>query len=223
MMHFLKKRRQYEFLVLCLIWKVLLEWSYRILSASSFEIQFRLDINIIKVMLSYVIVAVVCAEICGIQRVSGFFLKMLMFFFLVPISCVYGMRNESSMFYLLTAISFWGVAVILRRYSIRLGAVMLLESKRQTEIGRKKIVAEGRATASGKICEMVSFTACVLLILWIYTMNGLPTAKAFLLTTVYEIREGFVTTTYLNYLMAGGLRNFLTLVNLMGPVHGSFI
>ena len=94
------------FVFSALIYRVMLDWGYKVLSTSYFKVQFALNINEEKVLLSYIIVLILCLLTVHKSGSKVFFIRMLLFMTVIPNTSVYGMRDGSSVFFVWVTLSF---------------------------------------------------------------------------------------------------------------------
>ena len=102
------------FLVLIVFYRIVLDWSYYLLSQyPRYEVQFSLDINAYKLFTSYLVIIITCLLTYNNFDIISFFERMIFFFIVTPISSVYALRNESGIFFFAVVICFSVVVLIL--------------------------------------------------------------------------------------------------------------
>lgn len=189
-----------RYIWLCILFKALIDWSYYILSDSAFKIQFHLDFNFTKYVVSYILLFLLSYELSKSGKVSGFFLRFLNFICIIPISCVYGMADESTVFFGGVYICFFLVVVLTRKYRILLGSYVILDSKSNLDMYANGYQDE-RISIIAKGINVICFLVGGLVVVLMYLKNGVPTLSAFIFSKVYEIRSQYISSSYLNYVI----------------------
>lgn len=189
------------FLVLIVFYRIVLDWSYYLLSQyPRYEVQFSLDINAYKLFTSYLVIIITCLLTYNNFDIISFFERMIFFFIVTPISSVYALRNESGIFFFAVVICFSVVVLILGGSKIS----FYRTSKKMYDLdtcynGKAINFSEGKTSKFvGLFCLLFTISTMFFMLLY----NGLPSIVALNLNDVYSIRENYVSSKYVEYMLS---------------------
>lgn len=187
------------FVLSALIYRVMLDWGYKVLSTSYFKVQFALNINEEKVLLSYIIVLILCMLTVHKSGSKVFFIRMLLFMTVIPNTSVYGMRDGSSVFFVWVTLSFAITEIFVLNLKFwRNDEIRKKNIRNKTyEFGRKKHIR--KTDQVGTLINIILMLFTIITIICMYVSNGMPGTIALNLYKVYEVRNSYQASKYLNY------------------------
>lgn len=176
--------RKWLILLVAILFRCFLDLSYSRLSETS-PVEFPLRINILKMLLSYLVVAFLILITYKRDLVSSFLFRILTFFTIIPLSSVYAMKDESSVFFFLTVITY--------------AAVQVLFIKNHRE--RKGIKTSSSSFKSVSLIRYSCLFFLLITVLLMYLQLGIPSLAALVLENVYDIRQDFSVSNYTRYML----------------------
>ena len=187
-----------KFVVLSMIFKIIMDWSYLYLSNSAFSYEYVLAVDSLKLLISYMIVFVQSWLTTRCKKESAFLFRLIIFFTMIPLSTVYAMRDESNIYYLLTMVTFMIVEALLFKSNIRFDV-----GNRNSQIKGIYIENISYSAKESQISRVVNagvMLISLLTLLLMFRNNGLPRLDTLFLDNVYSLRATYTTTKYLGYL-----------------------
>ena len=194
-------KKKDSFLALVVLYRIVLDWSYFLLSQyPRYAVQFSLDVNSFKLITSYLIIAITCLLTYNSSDIIAFFERMIFFFVITPISSVYALRNENGIFFFGVIICFSAIVLILGGSKIS----FYRTSKKMYDIdtcydGKAVNFSESNI---GKFVSLFWFLFTIITLLFMLLYNGFPSIAAFNLNDVYSIRENYVSSKYVEYMLS---------------------
>lgn len=174
------------FSVSVIVYYFALSWSYYLLSCSAFSEQFVMDLDYLKFFIGFILSIYMGRILGNITRISGFFLKIIFFFFVIPTAIIYGMSSGDSIYFFLCYISILAVAFFLKR-NIKINDVYILPPMKYVDYKKK---------VNG---SCFCFVITLINLIGMYYYNGWPSMDAFILSQVYDVRDSYVSVPYLKY------------------------
>lgn len=157
--------------ILMLIFKFGMEYSYMVYLHKSPQI-YPLDVNPVKYIYGLVWLTVLFFFLNdGRKKVSAFMLQFFYALQMVPLTVIYSLQNESTIYYSVICFS-----VLLCELLVGNSKDICLQINLEKKFTKKSIIT-------------FFFLICFLFILNVYRTNGLPTLKALDLYAVYELRS----------------------------------
>lgn len=190
------------FLFLALIYRCMLDWAYLALSDSYYEVQFRLNINEIKLVTSYIVVLILCLLTMHGNTSKVFLIRMILFMTIIPNTSVYAMRDGSNFFFIWVTASFAIIEILLLNFKFKWEAgsrqCMIKDRSGLT----KKQSGKKNTDQTGMVLNLFLLLFSIITMLFMYSANGLPGTVALNLYKVYEVRSSYQASKYLNYAIA---------------------
>ena len=174
------------FLYSLIVFRLVLDWSFLLLAKAQFDMEFTLRFSLWKMVVSYIALIVLTLVSFRTQKLSAFFIRMILFFTIAPLSSVYSMMNESSVFY-------WSVII-----TFFIAEIISLQGK---SIQENNKILKHQTTNMSNTVVLLSIAMSVITILLMYASNGVPSLSTFVLDSVYEVRQTYVVSSYLSYLL----------------------
>ena len=170
-------------LIVTIIFKITLEVGYWILVSKDHN-TYIADFSILK----YLVGTAWCAMLFfGIshqeKKVSSFFLYFIYLTQIIPITIIYALGNQDSIYYNVVCIAFFVCENIVG-------------------INRKKETFRPRNKTISTLMMICFFSAVVILIISIFIENGFPTLAAMDIYDVYAVRDNFQLNKYMNYILS---------------------
>lgn len=186
-----KNKNRDLFFILVFIFRLILDVSYIKLSGEiEYSVEFVLAPNFFKFLLSYILLFLVTVvSYKKYNTIVIYFYRIIIFFVIAPLTCVYACRDGNSTFILLTTISF----AIAEYFSITHWTSEINYLEEGSSVFNKAQVS----TMFGVFCFFVIFLTLVLM----YQSNGIPQLTSVIFENVYEIRNSYNTSSYLSYLL----------------------
>ena len=169
-------------LIVTIIFKITLEVGYWIIVSKDHN-TYIADFSILK----YLVGTAWCAMLFfGIshqeKKVSSFFLYFIYLTQIIPITIIYALGNQDSIYYNVVCIAFFVCEIIVG-------------------INRKKETFRPRNKTISTLMMICFFSAVVILIISIFIENGFPTLAAMDIYDVYAVRDNFQLNKYMNCLL----------------------
>lgn len=177
-------RHKWFILLAAILYRYYLDLSYTMLT-DTYPVEFPLKINAFKMLLSYLVICVLILITYKKDLVSLYLFRILTFFTIIPISSVYAMKDESSIFFFLTCLTY--------------GAVQILFINAHNE--RIETDVPLSAFKSVKYLRLSFLFLLALTTFLMYVQLGIPSMEALILENVYEIRQDLNITNYVRYLL----------------------
>ena len=175
--------------------KIVCDSSYYLLSSSAYSMEFSLKTNFIKNIITMTWLTL--AYFITFQKKNGiiFFLRMIIFFTLIPMGSVVWMRDDNILYYSIVMLSFCFVEI----YILFLG---IARRKRATRVETMiKTDYKPVLTWISKFTSKICLFLCVLLIVLLYFDYGIPKLTALNIYDVYTIRESLNLGKTESYIM----------------------
>lgn len=186
-----KPRERDYFLIIILVFRITLDWSYHILN-NLHSIEFSLSFNIYKYLFSYFILIIISLATYKSKSIISFFIRILIFFTITPVTSVYGLRDESNIFFILTTLSFFLVELIVfKKY----------KHSNCSQTSDKTLSTEYFTSKKSILVIILSVSIAIATFFMMYLGNGTPNLTTLILTNVYEVRENVNVSKYLSYLL----------------------
>lgn len=176
------------FVLIALLYKSMLDWSYIILS-NVYKMQFQVHMNELKLFISYIVVLILSLLTVRKRGTKVFLIRMILFMTIIPNTSVYGMRDESSLFFAWVTSSFALVEVVVLRLKFK------QKKKLDQRLGRSILKTDNL----GIIIDVIFALFSIMTIILMCRQNGLPGTLALDLYKVYEVRSSYRASKYLNY------------------------
>lgn len=195
-----KKCKKDWFMIIAIIFRMILDWSYIILSNSEHSIEFALKFSPVKMLLSYVAIIFICYETYNKKKISVFFYRIIIFFTIIPVSSVYCMRDGSSVFFFLTVLSFLYAEFIAFRIKLTGNSARTKRSltEQPERIPDNTNKQKKEPVFSAKALSVVSALIALMVVTIMYKYNGLPKLGTLNLNNVYVVRGSYQTTWFLS-------------------------
>ena len=178
----IKREHVIAFLILSLIYKIAMEYAYVFYLNCNNKVWYPIDINPLKCIYGTIWVGILFAGIPHFRKkASTFLLDFFYIFQIIPIAVVYGVKNESTLYFTYVC-----------------GAVLICEI----------IIRIFQPISVGQIYMRINWWwimgAGLLVFFIVYRLlkNGLPTLKALNIYNVYELRSSdiYQLNKYASYL-----------------------
>ena len=189
----LNRHRKDLFVILGLTQKVVMDFSYILLShIDTYKKEFNLNSNIFKIIFSYLAVFIVCGIAKRIKGLNNFLIKIIVFFVIIPLATVFSLQNQNSLFFIAVIVTFVFVEILLAKLPF------FNTNSRQTSF----CTFSKETTMASRIISIVLFSVTIIAILWMFALNGLPTTTALSLDNVYLVRDNYISDKYLKYIVS---------------------
>lgn len=187
---------------LFLLYKLICDYSYYLLSSSAYSMEFALDFNIYKYVAAIILLTIAYLLTIGKNDTIVFFLRMIIFFTLIPMSSVVGMRNENFIYYSLVMVIFSMVEWYVLNYRIITPYSKKISHREFKSTETKAIESKSTLTWMAKNVSWICGFLSIILILIMYRNHGLPSLIALNVYDVYKVRGAAVIGKIESYLMA---------------------
>lgn len=177
-------RHKWFILLAAILYRYYLDLSYTMLT-DTYPVEFPLKINAFKMLLSYLVICVLILITYKKDFVSSYLFRILTFFTIIPLSSVYAMKDESSVFFFMVVISY--------------GATQLLFIKNHHE--RKEIEIPPSSFKNISVLRYSCIIFLLITVLLMYHQLGIPSLAALVLENVYDIRQDFNVSNYTRYML----------------------
>lgn len=187
-----------KYIACAILFKVILDWSYVILSKSTYDVEFVLDCNYVKLFLSYIVVLIEAGLIARFENEKAFLFRLILFFTMIPLASIYGMRDDSSIYFLTVSLSFIFVELVL----FRVKAFSTFVNGSPNGLILYSNIKGSEDNNLPKLISMVCVVFVLATLALMYMYNGLPRISSLNLNNVYELRNTYGTSKYLNYMLS---------------------
>ena len=164
--------------------------------------EFALDFNIYKYVAAIILLTIAYLLTIGKNDTIVFFLRMIIFFTLIPMSSVVGMRNENFIYYSLVMVIFSMVEWYVLNYRIITPYSKKISHREFKSTETKAIESKSTLTWMAKNVSWICGFLSIILILIMYRNHGLPSLIALNVYDVYKVRGAAVIGKIESYLMA---------------------
>lgn len=178
------KTDKWLIIMVAIIYRYYLDLSYIMLS-ESYPVEFPVRPDSIKMVLSYVIISWLILITYKKDLITSYLFRVLTFFTIIPLSSVYAMKDESSVFFLLTCLTFGAVQLI-----------FIKNHKTKEEIELSLSASKGVPLLRYSCLLFIALTAMLM-----YLQMGMPSLEALVLENVYEVRQNFNLSSYVRYML----------------------
>lgn len=198
------KLYKYNFTIVAIIFRIILDISYFRLFKIDNPIEYSLDINFIKLLFSYIIIIIISYKTFYYNKTSVFFFRIIIFFTIIPISTVYCMRNENTMFFLLTNISFYLAEIVFFRFRVpkKCSRFNILPDNNLYTTVNNINIHNRKINIMSQILNFLFIFITLVAILMMFEQNGFPNLSTIILSNVYTVRRDYEMTKYLSYLVS---------------------
>lgn len=173
-------------IIIALFYRFILDLSYIVIS-DDYPVEFPIRTNTIKMILSYLMIIPLVRITCREKTILSYLFRVIVFFTIIPISSVYAMKDESSVFFLLTCLTYLATELIL--------------FKKNGNTDTIKLEIDPLKNSNLKLVRFFCFFILAITIVFMYVQLGVPSLMALVLDEVYDLRQSFQISTYTNYIL----------------------